>query len=143
MCVCTRVCEEPSIPDSPSCERRAGGGVRMGAASADYVMGIIKISLYSNPQGRFPAKVTAIISPSFITLGLGLQDRGGRGGQPRGWLRPLLREEGRGLAEGTRRRQRLRDFTGNLQTHSFSSLPLRKVQSPTPASPKVAALFLH
>lgn len=48
----------------------------MGAASADYVMGIIKISLYSNPQGRFPAKVTAIISPSFITLGLGLQDRG-------------------------------------------------------------------
>lgn len=74
--MCTRVCEEPSIPDSPSCERRAGGGVRMGAASADYVMGIIKISLYSNPQGRFPAKVTAIISPSFITLGLGLQDRG-------------------------------------------------------------------
>lgn len=79
MCVCTRVCEEPSIPDSPSCERRAGG-VRMGAASADYVMGIIKISLYSNPQGRFPAKVTAIISPSFITLRLGLQDRGRRRG---------------------------------------------------------------
>ena len=52
----------------------------MGAASADYVMGIIKISLYSNPQGRFPAKVTAIISPSFITLRLGLQDRGRRRG---------------------------------------------------------------
>lgn len=52
----------------------------MGAASAHYAMGIIKISLYSNPQGRFPAKVTAIISPSFITL--------------------LLRLRGRGVAEG-------------------------------------------
>lgn len=80
----------------------------MGAASAHYAMGIIKISLYSNPQGRFPAKVTAIISPSFITLRLRLRgrgwQRGTRGqprGQPRGWLWPLRREEGWGPAEGT------------------------------------------
>lgn len=38
----------------------------MGAARADYTMGIIKISSHSNPQGHFPAKVTAIIYVPFV-----------------------------------------------------------------------------
>jgi len=44
MCVRTRVCEEPIHPRLPEL-REGRGGVRMGAASPDYVKGIIKISL--------------------------------------------------------------------------------------------------